>query len=164
MKHKFLIAPFVLVALAIGFHQFAHAQDYLYATGNPTFSVNVPVDHGYINVANGNLHLEIPIATHAQRGNLKLDERLVYDSRIWMIGHYSNYYWWPNNVPGSMAGWRFVSGLNSGSIGLTLLSSSLIGCPDDGGSGTSKARCLRHRVDDDTPALRGNCPETLVSR
>ena len=71
---------------------------------------------------------EVPISTLPQRGNLQLSERLVYDSRIWMIGHYSNKYWWPNNVPGSMAGWRFVNGLETGSIGLTVLNSSVTEC------------------------------------
>ncbi len=105
-----------LVAISLcgrGYGQSA-SSDYLYATGSPNFSVNIPVENGYINVANGNLHLEFPLATFKQRGNLPLDEKLVYDSRIWMIGHYSNYYWWPTNVPNSSDGWRFVTGTETG--------------------------------------------------
>ena len=69
------------------------AQTYISAVGNPSFGVNVPVPNGYINIANGNLHLEVPLATHKQRGALALNERLIYDSRIWEIVHYSGYYW-----------------------------------------------------------------------
>ncbi len=78
--------------------------------------MNIPVKNGYINVANGDLHLEIPFSQLKQRGNLALDEKLVYDSRIWMIGHYSNYYWWPTNVPNSSDGWRFVTGAETGTL------------------------------------------------
>jgi RHS repeat-associated protein len=97
----------------------AFAQDYVSATGNPSFAVNIPVENGFINISNGNLHLEFPLATHAQRGTLSLNERLVYDSKIWMIGHYSNYYWWPNNIPNTpntQGGWRFVTGNELGSL------------------------------------------------
>src|ERR1700738_245949 len=118
----------MVIAFAFSLSQPALSQDYIYATGNPSFGVNIPIDNGYINVANGNLHLEVPIATLPQRGNLQLSERLVYDGRIWMIGHYSNKCWWPTNVPGSMAGWRFVNGLETGSIGLTVLNSSVTEC------------------------------------
>jgi len=98
---------------------YAVSQDYLYATGNPSFGVNIPIENGFINVSNGNLHLEFPLATHKQRGALQLNERLVYDSRIWMIGHYSNYYWWPNNIPNTpntQGGWRFVTGNETGNL------------------------------------------------
>ena len=103
----------ILVTLCRSYGQSA-SSDYVYATGSPNFSVNIPVQNGFINVANGNLHLEFPLAGSKQRGNLTLDEKLVYDSRIWMIGHYSNYYWWPTNVPNSSDGWRFVSGAETG--------------------------------------------------
>ena len=90
----------------------ALAEDYLYATGNPTFGVNIPIENGYINVANGNVHLEISLASRPQRGDLKLNERLVYDSRIWQILYGgSGHSWQPTNVPNSMAGWRFVNGM-----------------------------------------------------
>jgi RHS repeat-associated protein len=115
-----LVVPSILAgALAIALPQSVVAQNYVYAVGNPTFGVNVPIDNGYINVANGNVHLEIPIASHPQRGNLQLNERLVYDSRIWTIT--SNLQWSPTNVPNSMAGWRFVNGLQGGSYTTTVL-------------------------------------------
>src|ERR1700740_800556 len=87
-----------------------HAQNYLYATGNPTFSTQIPIENGFINVNNGDIHIEIPLATHAQRGRLPLAERLIYDSRIWKIVHNSSYSWQPTNIPNSMGGWTFSSG------------------------------------------------------
>ncbi len=125
-----------LFLLAIACFLTSHAgiaQDYIYATGNPSFGVNFPIENGFINISNGNLHMEFSIATHKQRGALKLNERLVYDSRIWMIGHYSNYYWWPSNVPNTpyaQGGWRFIKGNETGSMAWNLVSSSVTdGCP-----------------------------------
>jgi RHS repeat-associated protein len=124
-----------LLFLCLSLSDSAFAQDYVYATGNPSFGVNVPVENGFINVTNGNLHLEFPLATHKQRGSLSLNERLVYDSRIWMIGHYSNYYWWPNNIPNTpntQGGWRFVTGNETGNlVAVGSLPSETIsdGCP-----------------------------------
>ena len=93
------------------------AQTYLNAVGNPSFGVNLPIPNGYVNISNGNVHLEIPLSNAKQRGALSLSEKLVYDSRIWKIVHYSGYYWWPINVPNSQLGWRFVKGNETGTIG-----------------------------------------------
>lgn len=90
------------------------AQNYLYATGNPTFSTQIPIENGFINVNNGEIHIEIPLATHPQRGNLQLNERLVYDSRIWKIIYNNGYQFQPTNVPNSMGGWVFSSGTATG--------------------------------------------------
>lgn len=117
----------VLSLLSLGVPALAQ-NNYLYAIGNTNFGVNIPIEDGFINVANGEVHLEIPLANQAQRGNLKLDERLVYDSRIWMIGHYSNYYWWPTNIPNSSDGWRFVSGNDGGTVQENLVSSESESC------------------------------------
>jgi len=38
---------------------------------------------GFVDVANGNLHLEIPLASFPQRGILHYNARLVYDNSIW---------------------------------------------------------------------------------
>ena len=74
----------VLVLALVGFSACAptKGQSYIYATGNPSFGVNIPVENGFINVTNGNLHLELSLASHKQRGALTLDEKLVYDSRF----------------------------------------------------------------------------------
>jgi len=90
----------------------SNAQNYVYDTGSPTYGVSFPVPNGFINVANGNVHLEIPLGTFTQRGNLpSLTIKLVYDSRIWRINqNLSTYSWQPNNIYNSMAGWRLSIG------------------------------------------------------
>ena len=90
---------------------FAHAQDYLLQTGAPTFTTAEPVEMGFINASNGNLHLEIPLASPPQRGRLRYGAKLVYDSRIWEASAGT---WHPDNVPNSQGGWRLVT---SGSAG-----------------------------------------------
>src|SRR5579871_3327332 len=60
-------------------------QDYQSQTGSPTFSVMQPVPYGVVNLANGNLHVEIPLASAPQRGSLQFVAKLVYDSRIWHV-------------------------------------------------------------------------------
>lgn len=115
---RLLVAASVLVLAVDAFAQ----QNYVYSAGSPTFSTTIPVQNGFINISNGNLHLEFGLASHPQRGVLSLNERLVYDSKFWMIGHYSNYYWWPDNVSRSTqlaAGWRFVNGAETGSISVS---------------------------------------------
>lgn len=83
----------------------AVAQNYLYGTGSQTWGINIPVENGFINVANGQVHLEIPIATLPQRGSLPLQERLVYDSRIWqLVATGSTIQFEPTNVPVSYSG------------------------------------------------------------
>lgn len=102
------------------------AQDYIYAIGNPSFAVNIPVENGFINITNGNLHMEFPLATHKQRGALQLNERLVYDSRIWRIlppGSNPYYGFFPSNIPNApdlQGGWRLVTGAETGTLTYTL--------------------------------------------
>ena len=101
------------------------AQNYLYATGTPTYSSVIPVDHGFINVNNGELHLEFPLASTAQRGDQILDEKLVYDSRIWkIVQNGSSYGWQPTNINGAVGGWSFSSGEGAGTITYSLNSGS----------------------------------------
>src|SRR6266851_7862105 len=58
---------------------------YLTAIGVPTFSASVPIENGFINVANGNLHLEIPLGgSFPQRGGGSVRTALLYDSAFWM--------------------------------------------------------------------------------
>lgn len=108
-KRLLVCTSVLLCCLAV---QSSIAQSYLYDTGSPTYGVNFPVPNGFINVANGNVHLEIPLGTFMQRGNLPpLTIKLVYDSRIWRINqNLSTYSWQPNNVFDSMAGWRLSIG------------------------------------------------------
>jgi RHS repeat-associated protein len=120
--HYFVLV-YVALSTSAAFSQ--NSQSYLNDVGSPVYGVTIPVENGFIDVSNGNLHLEFPLATHPQRGALSLNEKLVYDSRIWMFssfGTHGSYHWWPNNVPGSAdtaAGWRFVTGAEVGAISYT---------------------------------------------
>jgi len=139
--------PAFFLPLIISFviaQPYLFAQNYLYGIGNQTWGINIPIENGFINVANGEVHIEIPLATLPQRGSLPLDERLVYDSRIWQIVPTESGYQFepvnvpaavssssyspvicqnnppgpcpPLNLPNSMAGWRFVAGNEVGLI------------------------------------------------
>jgi hypothetical protein len=47
----------------------ARAQlDYSVQIGRPTFTTPSPVEMGFVNLANGNLHLEIPLGSFRERG------------------------------------------------------------------------------------------------
>ncbi len=97
-------------ALALAFTQTGHAQNYLLQTGAPTFTTADPVPMGFVNIANGNLHIEIPIASVPQRGSLTYAAKLVYDSRIWRtVFNGTSWVWQPDNVPDSDGGWRLVT-------------------------------------------------------
>ncbi len=123
-----LCSTFFAAILACSVRAQTSNPTYLNATGSPTFSVNIPVPNGFINVANGNLHMEIPLSTLKQRGALALNERLVYDSRIWKIISYSHHYWWPLNIPNAQAGWRFVQGNETGTLNTSVASTTPISC------------------------------------
>lgn len=76
----------VLFVFGTALTSFGQAQpnpNYLLQTGSPTFTAAEPVEVGFVNVANGNLHLEIPLVSAPQRGRLGFTAKLVYDSRIW---------------------------------------------------------------------------------
>src|SRR2546423_4870212 len=90
---KLFFVPFV----ALFASHLAFAQDYINGTGAPVFTTSTSVELGFIDLSNGNLHLEIPIASPAQRGPLSVSERLVYDSRIWSIlDNGTSKVWQPN--------------------------------------------------------------------
>jgi hypothetical protein len=83
--------------------------DYLGALGSTNFSENVPVEFGFVDLANGNLHLEIPLADPAQRGALRYNARFVYDSRVWMPVLYGNSWYW-TYTQGAPAGYSNPTG------------------------------------------------------
>lgn len=102
-----LFALLCLVLFAGSANICAVAQNYLYGTGNQSWGINLPIENGFINVANGEIHLEIPIATLPQRGSIPLNERLVYDSRIWqLIGTGTTYDFEPTNVSAPYSGFN----------------------------------------------------------
>jgi len=97
------------------------AQTYLNATGVPTFSTRSVVENGFVNLGNGNLHMEINLGTFPQRGKATLSAKLIYDSRIWQPVNGS---WQPTNVANSQGGWRFVTTADPGVVTQTLTSST----------------------------------------
>ncbi len=102
------------------------AQDYLKQTGAPTFTTSQPVELGFVNVPNGNLHLEIPLGFFPQRGGRPFVAKLVYDSRIWRVVTGTSSTWQPTNVPNSWAGWRFVTSADVGSVSYTSWSTTCL--------------------------------------
>src|ERR1700722_3222022 len=102
----------------------ARCQDinYLNSIGVPTYSANLPIENGYVNAANGDLHLEIPLGSFPQRDGSQLKASLMYDSNIWFA--VEGQPWFPGNVPmagtppqgdyNSWGGWRLVTSAISG--------------------------------------------------
>ncbi len=80
----------------------ATAQDNVLQAGSPTFTTAWPVTLGFIDVSNGNLHLEIPLGTFPQRAGRTFTARLAYDSRIWQpVFNGTTTVWQPTNVANS---------------------------------------------------------------
>ncbi len=105
-------------------------NSYLDEPGIPAFTTAFSVEHGFINLANGNLHLEIPIASYPQRGgSLRYHARLVYDSRFWTFNASDDTRptaWQPDGVQsGPGIGWRLITDEEGGS---TSNSQSFVQC------------------------------------
>src|SRR6266404_57752 len=91
----------------------SRAQNYLTQTGSPSFTTAQQVELGMINLANGNLHLEIPLGSFPQRATVPFAAVLAYDSRIWrQVGTT----WQPTNVLNSQGGWRYLDQGVTGSV------------------------------------------------
>jgi len=97
---------------AIVFSKSAGAQAYLTQIGVPTFTTALPVEQGFLNAANGNLHLQIEFGSFPERGSRPFVAGLAYDSRIWnsSIGT-----WQPTNA-GLQGGWRFFTTASPGTV------------------------------------------------
>jgi len=100
-----------LKALAAAMFTFAtplviHSQSemsYILQGGSPSFSTAVPFPGGFVNVANGNVYLEIQIASYPQRGGHEFETKLVYNSRLWRaVSVGAAQLWHPNSGGG---GW-----------------------------------------------------------
>jgi RHS repeat-associated protein len=95
-----------------------HAQTYLENIGVPTFSTQVPIENGFIDGSNGNLHLEIPLGSFPQRAGGTEKVSFMYDSAIW----FNNAgVWSPTNVGSYVgnnvySGWRLASSGDTGTI------------------------------------------------
>jgi len=115
-SHRWLVW-FAVIAALLFTSTLATAQSsssYLTAIGVPTFSTSVPVESGRIDVANGNLHLEIPLGgAFPQRGGSKFQASLVYDSAVWQVCCYVRS-WVPTNMFYQQNGWRLVTSADTG--------------------------------------------------
>src|SRR5437899_3147784 len=90
----------VLVALlgpGAAHSQAQDSNDYLTAIGIYPWTTTMPVEHGHINIANGDFHLEIPVGSFPQRPGRNLTLSLQYDSRIWHVPVWP-FIWFPDNV------------------------------------------------------------------
>lgn len=94
----------------------AKAQTYLQNVGVPPFTTKVPVENGFINAANGNLHLEIPLGSFPQRGGPAEKIVLMYDSAFWSYAE--NGFWTATNISNpwqpAWGGWRVVTTRDGG--------------------------------------------------
>lgn len=91
------------------------AQAYLSEFGSYPWTTPIPVVAGYVDAANGNLHIEIPIDNLAERGHVPYVAKLVYDSHIWQqvtVGSTTS--WQPTNVSGIGGGWRLIASAGTG--------------------------------------------------
>jgi RHS repeat-associated protein len=88
------------------------AQTYIYGYGSYPWSTPLSVPGGYVDAGNGNLHVEIPIASIAERGHVPFVAKLVYDSHIWQTVSGA---WQPTNVLNSKSGWRLITSAAAGS-------------------------------------------------
>lgn len=108
-----MLCSFVAFALC-GVGQNVFAQDPLNQPGAPAFTTAEPVELGFLNLGNGNLHQQIGLGSFPQRGARPLSAAFVYDSRIWQVLNFGNgNIWQPTNV-GSQGGWRFVTTADPG--------------------------------------------------
>jgi len=73
---------------------------------------------GFVNVANGDLDLEFPLASMPQRGRVGYTAKLIYDSRIWQIGGtpptWQPTNWMPPSGAGLPGGWYFSTTADKG--------------------------------------------------
>lgn len=97
--------------------------DYLFSPGVQELSAADPFELGSVNVANGNLHIEIPLASFPQRGSAPtLTYELVYDSRMWQPVDAGTYYaWQPTAIFGCQwipwpTTWRLVTSADPGYV------------------------------------------------
>jgi len=117
---RVFLAAALLSLLVASCPNIALAQSYYYAYGSNPWTTPVPVPGGYVDAANGNLHIEIPIASMAERGSVPFRAALVYDSHIWQqVTTGSSTSWKPTNVINSNGGWRLVTSAMTGTINYT---------------------------------------------
>ncbi|HEV2963658.1 MAG TPA: RHS repeat-associated core domain-containing protein [Candidatus Angelobacter sp.] len=101
-KISFSIGLLVLLIATAGAGE---AQSFLTGQSERNASAPEPVELGYVESANGALHLEIPLGKFPQRGSDDLlNYRLIYDSSIWTVS--PGGVWQATSNPLIGAGWR----------------------------------------------------------
>ena len=121
---RFLLFGVLLALVTSSLPQTTAAQGYLYGLGRRPFSVPIPVEMGYTDASNGNLHLTIPIASLRQRGKIPLTAALVYDSHIWHQVLVSGSKTWQPDNAGALGGWRMITTADPGSASYSISSST----------------------------------------
>jgi RHS repeat-associated protein len=103
-----------VVAVLVVASGVARAQSYLSASGSPTFVAPEPIEQGFTDDANGNLHLEFGFGSYPQRATSQLlPVKYVYDSNmVWNIGCNTSCTWAPSNY--NSYGWRLSA--NTGTL------------------------------------------------
>ncbi len=110
------------------------AQTYLQNMGVPPFTTMIPVESGFVNAANGNLHLEIPLGSYPQRGGRVDKVALMYDSAIWSP---ASGVWSPPDTlnfavaPVGGSGWRLVTSGDPGMLNYAFVQSGYCATEDD---------------------------------
>jgi RHS repeat-associated protein len=115
----FRLVALLILLLGVDLHAL-NAQTYAQSVGVPSFSASSPIESGFVNLANGNLHLEIPLASVGERAG-KIDKVvLMYDSSFYDV--INGIDWVPLNLstsvlfPQGQGGWRVVTTGDSGTI------------------------------------------------
>lgn len=104
----------------------AQTEDSLESIGVQPFTALLPVPSGYINLANSDLHLEIPLGSFPQRAGPPVKFVLKYDSSIWIQDYTYIVGWFARNN----GGWRLYNSADSGSAFSTIQTS--VTCRIDG--------------------------------
>jgi YD repeat-containing protein len=113
--YLFIRVMAAILFLAFSGSRIAQAQDYLTQGGAPTFAAPEPIELGFTDASNGNLHLEIPFGSFPQRGSgtpLTINE--VYNSSlVWTVAcGGSGCSWGPANTT-DYSGWQFMASTGS---------------------------------------------------
>ncbi len=108
---RYLFTVSVLLFFVFG-GSAARGQSYLASTGQPKFAVPIPVEMGFTDASNGNLHIEIPLGSFPQRGSGQaVAVALIYDSSFWQaVPDGASDIWYPNTASGL---WRLVPNGNA---------------------------------------------------
>ena len=104
-RFRVALVSMVIAALLGPWNIVALAQNYLTNAGAP-YTAPDPTEIGFVETANGSLHIEIPLGSFPQRGSAPpLTIKAVYDSNIFRIVTGATPYWSPDNPSG---GWKIV--------------------------------------------------------